>query len=115
MPRLRALAAIPDQRPIPYVELHQARQAAYAAEAAARRAYRVSDRHVLFVQPNWSPAAAVVVTIETEDGIHRDIGHLAPAALVKCAEIKSMVDDWISGKLEFLPPSTFTPKPDDEA
>lgn len=34
--------------------------------------------------------------------------NLSPRAIAKYVEIKAMVDDWVAGKLEALPPSTST-------
>jgi len=80
----------------------------------AERRYAISDNvHMhIFLNRNDAFALNPVIAIErNSDDFPMGSawpGEVTPQEMVKAAEIKSMIDDWVSGKRPFLPDSTYT-------
>lgn len=81
-----------------------------------RREYRLDDNHTFTLKADVSyfrrrrPDVAVEdillsVHIEGHHGEIVDLIDIPPIAIRAAAEVRSMIDDWVSGKLDTLPPS----------
>jgi hypothetical protein len=97
----------------------EAAQAYRDAQDTLTRYYALSERAIVVIRSNrnndW--VHEIFMSVESaSDEIYMSSlwpGDMRPAELVKCSEIKSMLDDWIGGRLDVLPPSTATPRDPD--
>ncbi|HET6480140.1 MAG TPA: hypothetical protein VFG35_08900 [Actinoplanes sp.] len=90
---------------MPTLKQLQASHAEYRAMVnSARRDYLVSDGKVMSL---WFTSDGI-----GDEGVNAHVfldsrfENTSPADFVKVAELKAMIDDWMSGKLPELPPST---------
>jgi hypothetical protein len=122
MPRLVVRSHPADQIAISFAEVLAAIAASERATDGAERHYALSEEIYLVVGVTWRPSltmtsrepVAAVWPCRTNGDTHVDLGALTPADIVKAAEFKAVVDEWVSGKRPHLPPSTFTRPPDDD-
>jgi len=103
------------QGPISYTAAMDAFRSFQATQDTMERRYLLSERvHVrISANRNNDFEFQVYLTIEGADSSSWWPGDMTPQEMIKCAEIKAMVDDWKSGRIDALPPSTATRPIDD--
>lgn len=118
MPRLHGTRRVRGPAgPVTYQQVLSAHAELIRVVDRAERHYKISDRAVASVLISGMECFEVVLYLEENDkkgSFTLSTSRATPAELVKAAEIKAMVDAWIAGRLEALPPSTIQIKDDDD-
>ncbi len=101
----------PKQGPISYQRALEVAQVFRDTQDMVTRHYKVSERchTTISVNRNNDYVHEIMMWVQgTVDTSSLWPGDLTPAEMVKCAEIRAMLDDWKSGRIEAMPPSTMT-------
>lgn len=115
MPKLRQFPSysnVSDQGPVAFAEVRRLLEEADRLLVSSTRYYKLSEDACVSVSPHLDGFLISPYTIQGSGWGWRDLNEMKPVELAKLAEIRSMCDDWVSGKIPVLPPSTFTPPSD---
>lgn len=111
MPKLKSPSPfnISVQGPVAFAEVRRLLEEAKRLLVSSTRYYKLSEDACVSVSPSSDGFLISPFTIRGSEWNWRDLNEMKPVELAKLAEVRSMCDDWVSGKLPVLPPSTFTP------